>query len=1267
MLLRVALYITIFFACCHFSSCAAEDPDFGDFGNQSNRNNSARSSGNTPALKADHPELGEQMQFANQFGEAALKKLTDWSERAKVSEGITPRDAVNNSDKTEMYALRKFLARFVTYQEPANNDPQKHVLNRKFRYYKDMKRIAEKLNDRGWSSQHVSVKQLMKLRAEGWNNLRNDQLDTLIVRDLLYYLQDEIRKLGGVSKAPFLHLVRSRLIFISELALRAQARNQTDLEIMDRWVVVKSAREPLEILKFPWSEIASRQPGMGHFAKAFEYVMTISNYLQLTYRQYFSVETILWFSSNEKMLEGLNKLASVEAEVDLIDQESKYGAQKGRLTISELVRFTRRIPEFRELSKMMYDRYLDALTNQSLIKSDALAMQLKVSKIAHEPSISSLINVRSEEEVKLVFDEFRKGPDLHEKFEPLLKIQSVQGFDFPESQKREFHSNTGLDFERVLETRGDKIKLEQLIRNSYPEKAADPQFMKNTTSRMTNELDRISKSENLTKVMEAAENREIANKVLGQKEGGKYFEVQGGKLVLKREALNQVKQDGAGVAVEAAGGAFNDLLSSTQKNLDRADDLSIDLRHSSDQINYIEKELAELGEPLENSSSGEIGNEVSQWKTQLSNEHSLVKEGLIELKSHQNRFESARSQLASLLGLKANELQGDKQRLNEAIQEHLKGLAFQNENLSSRISVLLEVLGNLRDSAQAIDQISAQISQSRAKVSKIQGNLTEYIQQLKIELPRSNQRQKLLKQRHREIYRRTAYHSDSEKQKIAEYASMTAEFDENFANQYAGKYLTGFIQKGDTKDNFIESIKFHSFTEQSISFDLTLVNIRENDNWEKVTDRKIVTLVVRPRVVRNQENNFDFEIVELKMNKEGAQPEQLDTEFQLVLDSTVQLLNNVVKSLNDTPYEKLRFKYFAHLETLRAINALPIFESFPNFKVDLIQMAGGKIKIYGDVSGEKLGHFVGKELASKRTKQSQESKISSKFSQNGGKYKQLLKQSSGIVGRAQIRVNQVLINDFYKGIRAGVIATKSDEQSENSLARFFEGLETASIAFKEDQKINLFMKGDLTLISPETKQFYNIVRGISEPYLGLKESLARAGSGFLSFVTFGKVKVEVDPSKYDPPSGKFAVFLSGQSKFNLNKLQLDFEEASLYDPVNVGALQPYLGTAKVVLSVTRAVGWLYEKLIGLIDKLPGVNFKVSADRLDHVLLTWLTGTLATHLDEGIDDVSIRLRAFNAYDVELKSMQLIDGVSTTLDNIQVIHESIEISSETTSHL
>ena len=110
-----------------------------------------------------------------------------------------------------------------------------------------------------------------------------------------------------------------------------------------------------------------------------------------------------------------------------------------------------------------------------------------------------------------------------------------------------------------------------------------------------------------------------------------------------------------------------------------------------------------------------------------------------------------------------------------------------------------------------------------------------------------------------------------------------------------------------------------------------------------------------------------------------------------------------------------------------------------------------------------------------------------------------------------------------------------------------------------------------------------------------------------------------------------------------------------------GALQPYLGTAKVVMSVTRAAGWLYSKLLRMIDTIPGINIEQPQNRLDHILLTWLAANLAHQIDSQIDDLDLEVTSFNSYNLRINDFEIVEGVDTQITHVQIESEMIEIVS------
>ena len=182
---------------------------------------------------------GKVLYLEDHQGSDALESFNDWAATVKVSMGITPRDAASISTRKEMYALRKFLSKFVSYKKPDDDSSEAKQLKRKYKYYLHLEDLAEKLNKRGLSSQYLTVNQLMELHSRGWDK-KNTSDDTLNVRDILFALEQSIDQLGGSSQAPFLVRIRRKFHQIIEYAIRANAESSNDQNksyLLEKWKI----------------------------------------------------------------------------------------------------------------------------------------------------------------------------------------------------------------------------------------------------------------------------------------------------------------------------------------------------------------------------------------------------------------------------------------------------------------------------------------------------------------------------------------------------------------------------------------------------------------------------------------------------------------------------------------------------------------------------------------------------------------------------------------------------------------------------------------------------------------------------------------------------------------------------------------------------------------------------------------------------------------------------------------------------------------------
>ena len=955
------------------------------------------------------------------------------------------------------------------------------------------------------------------------------------------------------------------------------------------------------------------------------------------------------------MLSALDQFDTLRGEVNFDDLEASQTGDKGRLSLSELVRYSRTQPQFRELTGVLYNRYLDSLKRQDFIKREMLTMRAKVLNARKIPRIENLIAKLSQQEVQKVIDDFEQNVNFQNLIEPLLLIDNTEGVVVSDTYKQQFLDSTGLSYDQVIQTQGDKTKLLQLIRKTFPHRSSTPEFIEGILNKVSTELQRKVNSESTQDLLDNAKYQTMIRRIMQQKDASKLFLITSNRLVFKSDLVNDLQTLDSSSIVDSANKNFDEALGEAETQLAELDEVSSKSRQTFQSIKFLEKELTSLNQNISMIEMKDNFQEIESWYTLLRQEKTRVRKLSKELKSEQNKYDLVRSRLAQLIGLNSQDFKSNPDNFNKALDSYLKDFSSKNGNSKNVPKKLVDLLLELRSRSTVIHRHIDSISQSNEKLRGITQKISNMSKAVKRELPDLIKNRKILEEQHSLIYKKISYLTEVEKSQIIEKASMSAEFDEGVANQYASRYLIGFIRKGDTKTTTVEEIRFHSFTDSTISFDLTLNNIQLNDNWENIENRQTIRLKVRPRVVKSHPDNFDFQIQSLKLQKDGEESVELRTGFAVILDSTLSLLNLMISSLNDTPYENLKFKYFPHLETIRVMNGLPIFESFPSFKIDLVKLMHGKLFVYGDVSGENLGNLLGRNLV-----KADDSTTETNPKPEGMKseYERGLIKSSNLVGEAKIRIHQKLINDFYIGMRSGVISEKS---SDSDTTRFFEGLENAKIYFKDSGQVNMLFEGDLRNISTSTNRFYSLINGIATPYLGVKQGLARAGSGLLKFVTFGKVKVEVDPKNYQSPSGKFSIFLAGQSSFREGKTYLDFDTVSLYDPINKGALQPYLGTAKVIMSVTRSAGWLYSQLIKMINAIPGVTLKQPQKRLDHLLLTWLVANLAHQIDSQIEDLEIEVTSFNSYNFIINDFEIVEGIETQIVEMQIESEMIEIVS------
>ena len=223
--IRLLIIIYGLYFCVSFSG--ANLPGFEGFSSSTEGDNKAIESSNSIVDSSDLILWGRSLDLQDSMGPNASRLFNDWTKRVKVSMGITPREAANISTRKEMYALRKFLSKFVSYTKPDKDSLEAKQLERKYKYYLHLEGLAQKLNQNGLSSQYLTVHQLMEFHSQG-RFIKNNSPETLNSRDVLLALEQSIEDLGGSSEAPLLTRVKKKFYTIVEYAIRAHAKKSND-------------------------------------------------------------------------------------------------------------------------------------------------------------------------------------------------------------------------------------------------------------------------------------------------------------------------------------------------------------------------------------------------------------------------------------------------------------------------------------------------------------------------------------------------------------------------------------------------------------------------------------------------------------------------------------------------------------------------------------------------------------------------------------------------------------------------------------------------------------------------------------------------------------------------------------------------------------------------------------------------------------------------------------------------------------------------------
>jgi len=1198
------------------------------------------------------------------FSRAAKSKLEAWSQTVTPGKGLSLQDFINHSDQGEVKILLKSLKSMVLTKKPPEEDKFFRTRMRYFEFDKNLLHTRGNLKEDSLDFSRVTLDQLRDARTSGWGDRQSDEDDVYLTRDFFFRIQKAIEDRGGRNVEMLLR-VKSKIHSLVARALHAYSRQSSGSdarEILRKWNTLKTVKSSQILTSFPWKSVADNDPGVGRFRSALEWGNSILTYLVLSYTRLYSVELVFWFSQNRALQNELDTLASLEDRVDLVNVERGLPGSSGKLWVHEMVQESRGVPAFRGLAKSVFSRYQEFVLKPRSFRPNLDFLLKRVRAVLASQKVQAAIKAQGLEKVDQSIESYLEDGSLTETFQSLAKIQAVTGASLAKSDKEAFERDSGISFDEFAATGGEKGQLEALVRKSISP-IDDPRLAREKVQTIQKASQKLLSSGALDNAVESARGQKVSNSLTDSEKGRKYFESKNGNLVLRAEVLEKVLKGGDTSSVDIAYKGFKVEVQETETRLGSLKNHSQELQGSLDDIKFLVEDLKKMGVDLDGDEGKSYLDDARSFGKRLSSANRNVREAVKDLDSLKEKFEHSRDRLVSILDITPEELSASPEDLVKRIKEHLAAFAFEDKKLELRLQEVLELLSEITAAAGEIERLAELVQKNQDTVSKIRAQL---LKRIRISLKKkgvAKERQLELREKHRQLYPKVHYLTSAQRQGIQKNAPMAAKLDSAMANAFAAKYISGFVRKKNKAKNRVEKINFTHLGKEVIRIEISLVHMEMGEDFKEKENRKVISLDVTPRVVKTEKDNFDFVIKSLSLAKEGRKPVELKTEFGLILDSTLSLLNQLVERLNDTPYAQLRFQYYPHLSILRIKNGIPVFQSFPNFKISDVALEEGVMRFYGGIPGKKLGEFLGKRVDSQEHPKPSAGVSSSAEPENWNDYERVEPAQEVPSGNVSIRIAQKLINNFYTGFRKGFLSTHhtgvQDTTLSGRVASFFRGLHEFGIGFFSKGRTTAYFRGDLTQISKETADFYNKAIKIIAPFQGFRKGLKEGASNVISFVTFGQVEIEVDPDDYKVPSGQFAISLSGESQFKNPSLEMNFNHLSLYDPVNHGALQPYIKLVKVAASVARLTGRVRDGLKHVANLIPGVEMEISGENLDEVIFSYIAKMLVSQINQNIDGIVITPRTYKSYGLVFDDFTLIPDVSTTIEDIVVKKNFLEL--------
>jgi len=1210
-----------------------------------------------------------EKQFSDQDGEsssAAKKRFTSWAREVRPAFGLTPSDLISQSNSKDLRALLKILEDLQRSESPETEDSD--YQRRSYEYHSNLLHTQGNLEESGRDPVQISVEELKNLRVQGWGDHQSDRDDVFLVRDFLVRLQENLD--AEPRSYPIHAHVKAKILDLVKAGMAPLGSHLHDVKkqaVLESWSSIRNASSIEIMQEFPWDDVAFSRNSLGAMDTAFEYGNTVLTYLEFSRSRIGAVDLILDFASKTDTLERLRDLRDFSKSRNLRRVESMLPERSGPLWVFQMVRAIQGDLEFRALAEKIFETHKASIDQPDELEQHLRFLKTRLDQVYESSSISQAVADAKKSKTMSMLREFSKSPELSKPLDPLVKITSVAGMSLPDAEIKDFETQTGLSFQSFVETEGHPQKIEALLKQSFAGEVHSPQKMKARLQSLEKASKRLGSSEFIPVLLEEARQKKVSLTLKKRSDLHQYFRVDQGSIVFRPASLKWITEGDSSASVVSANQDFASALGLAELQLRSAEDAAAALESAVSEASNLSRELQEMGQAKAGVETGGALDRVREISNELRELSDEVRSDFKAMSSLQDGFRLSRSRLLDLLGLDPGlQLITKEDQLSEAVSQFLKNAAFQDEELSPRVERLFKLLHGVHKSARAIHSLAQKIEKRSGRVDELRASLIEIHDSSQKSFPQALKQRDQLRETHRARYEEVNYRTQDELELLRQTAPMQSRIDGSWATHFAARYLTGYIRKGDSASNHIEKIHVNVLSGNRIEVQITLAHIEIDEKFNEVYHRKKVSLQVVPRVIKSRKNHFDFILSSLSVQSEGQEAIELKTDLGVVLDSTILLMNQLVERLNNTPFKDLRFKYFPHLSTLRVINAIPIFQSFPSFTVSHIELDEAGILVFGGIPGKELGKFLGLKIELDAPVQAMAQKTEAGPKPEIGEFSRRDSQEALESGKVSVRVRQELISNFYQGFRKGFLTHNRRPLTDTSLhgrtVAFFNGLHDLRLRFSDQELVDAWFEGSLQTISKETSDFYHKAMKIIAPVQGFRQGLEEGAGNVIRFLTFGAVEIEVDPKDYQTPSGAFGLYLRGSSSAKDQRLEVSFDQLSLHDTKNPGALQPYIKLAHTAAGAVRLVGKAGDGLKKALNLLPGVDFKISGDNLDETFLNYLTYFLVAQIRQSVPDLDLVPLTYKSYRLGIKDFALIDGMQASIQEIRIKPKFLEVQAK-----